>query len=191
MKHLLPYVSSQNMQSVLFSKMYYICYCASTISQLMIAIISVDRAVTLTLPFLARKLSSVKVVLSGVTLTYIISIFVFMPFLLFYDLVWTYDPIFDDEFLVPQLSDFAKAHQELVVNASLVVLVIKPIGTFFVVTSSVVTLIYIKRASAVRAKLTSADGGSQNLDHKISRMLQVVAVISVACVLPEQVKYEK
>ena len=167
------------------------CYCASTISQLLIAIISVDRAVTLTLPFLARKLSSVKVVLSGVTLTYIISIFVFMPFLLFYDLVWTYDPIFEDEFLVPQLSDFAKAHQELVVNASLVVLVIKPIGTFFVVTSSVVTLIYIKRASAVRAKLTSADGGSQNLDHKISRMLQVVAVISVACVLPEQVKYEK
>ncbi|KAK7492451.1 hypothetical protein BaRGS_00016324 [Batillaria attramentaria] len=178
-------IVSQNVYLIMSVTVFFAAYTFSGISQILVAIISVDRCISVTFPLAANRFVKFSYIVIAVSLTYVFFIGVYLPHFFRYDFVWSNDPSSNRTVVFLNPTSFEMKNHDLLIFLSREVnlLTIKPTGTVLVVTCSVITSVQVRRARQARKDMTQSKITSS--EAKITRMLLFVSVVSVACVIPE------
>ncbi|KAK7492449.1 hypothetical protein BaRGS_00016322 [Batillaria attramentaria] len=178
-------IMSQNVDLIMSVTLFFVTYMFSAISQVLIAIISVDRCISVTFPLAAKRFQKFCYTAVAVSLTYVFFIGIYVPHFFRFDFIWLKDPSTNHTLVLLNTTSFdAEHHDWLYATARDVnLLAIKPIISVLVVTCSVITSVQVRRARRAREDMTQSKTTSS--DGKITRMLLIVSVISVSCAIPE------
>ncbi|KAK7492450.1 hypothetical protein BaRGS_00016323 [Batillaria attramentaria] len=182
---LIDKIMSQNVDLIMSVTVFFVAYMFSGISQILVAIISVDRCISVTFPLAAKRFVKFSYMVIAVSLTYVFFIGIYVPHFFRWDVSWSKDPGTNRTVVILNTTSFGTEHHDwlYVLSRDVILLAIKPIGTVLVVMCSVITSVQVRRARRARDDMTQSKPTSS--DAKITRMLLFVSVISVSCVIPE------
>ncbi|XP_076466210.1 uncharacterized protein LOC143297676 [Babylonia areolata] len=184
-------VDADNWHTVMLTKVVYINRVASFVSGSLIALVSVDRCLSVTMPLRAGRLLSFRPMLTAIVLISLIHLICYLPSMIIYTVKWKLDPSTNRSVAYSAVADWSiiDSHSSEAFT-TVIHLIFKPVCIVVAVVCSSVTIVFLRRASRNRQRMTGSAkeegaGGGGGEDTKITKMLLFLCICYVILVLPE------
>ncbi|KAL8604655.1 hypothetical protein ACOMHN_013435 [Nucella lapillus] len=157
------------------------------LSGILIVVLSVDRCLSVALPLKARRLLGYRLTVAGITLSYVVSLMIFLPVFLAYTVRWTTPPSTDRTIAhVDQTPWFPvdKTMAERIVFYCF--LVALPFFLGIMVVCCTITIVHLRKASRQRLKLTeNVTEEAKAGQNRITVMLLVICGVYIILAIPQ------